>query len=100
MVNRARERLRRRMSAASPPLKRVFTGTSTAPACQIPSAARIHSTLLNDQMATRSPGPIRESLRSKEIWREPVKRPAGVREHADGPSTTDRKEVESWQPKV
>ena len=33
-VTRARARLRARMSAASPPLKRVLTGTSTAPACE------------------------------------------------------------------
>ena len=55
-VTRTRARLRVRMSAASTPLNRVLTGTSTAPAWNRPSTATTHSALLNAQMATRSPG--------------------------------------------
>jgi hypothetical protein len=44
----------RAMYAASPPLKRVLSGTSTAPARSAPRAASIHSAQLGAQMATRS----------------------------------------------
>ena len=54
-------RLRDRMSAASAPLNRVFTGTSTAPAWNRPSAATIHSALFGAQRATRSPGSTPEA---------------------------------------
>ncbi|AGC64394.1 hypothetical protein MULP_04905 [Mycobacterium liflandii 128FXT] len=43
------------MSAASSVLKRVLTGTSTAPAVSSPKAAMIHSAELGAQTATRSP---------------------------------------------
>ena len=55
-VTSTRAPLRERTSAASAPLKRVFTGTRTAPAANRPSAATIHSTQLPHQIATRSPG--------------------------------------------
>jgi hypothetical protein len=55
-VTRHRAPLRRRMAAASAPLKRVFTGTSTAPAWNNPSSATIHLPLLGAHTATRSPG--------------------------------------------
>ena len=54
-VTSTRARLRARMSAASVPLKRVFTGTSTAPAPDRPRNATIHSVQLKAQTATRSP---------------------------------------------
>ncbi len=55
-VTRTLAPLRTRMSAASVPLKRVLTGTSTAPAWKTPSTATTHSAQLKAQMATRSPG--------------------------------------------
>ena len=45
----------RMMYAASPPLNRVLSGTSTAPARKSPSAASIHSAQLGAHMAARSP---------------------------------------------
>ncbi len=60
-VTRARARLRARMSAASTPLNRVFTGTSTAPAWSRPSTATIHSALLGAHSATRSPASMPEA---------------------------------------
>ena len=64
-VTRALARLRTRMSAASVPLNRVSTGTSTrADLEQAQRAATIHSVQLNAQMATRSPGPIPEATRA------------------------------------
>jgi len=41
--------------AASLPLKRVFTVTTTAPARKAPSAAITHSAMLGAQIAMRSP---------------------------------------------
>ncbi len=55
-VTSSRARLRTRRSAASAPLNRVFTGTSTAPAAKTPRTATTHSAQLPHQMATRSPG--------------------------------------------
>ncbi len=63
-VTSARAPLRAMMSAASPPLKRVLMGTRTAPACQRPSAATIHSELLKAQIATRSPGSMLDATRA------------------------------------
>ena len=54
--NSIRAPLRPRMSAASRPLNRVFSGTRTPPAPCTPSAAAIHSWMLGAQMAARSPG--------------------------------------------
>jgi hypothetical protein len=47
--------LRRSTSAASAPLKRVFSGTRTAPADTAPSAETIQSRVFGAQIATRSP---------------------------------------------
>jgi hypothetical protein len=44
------------MYAASVPLKRVLSGTRTAPADTAPSEETIQSRVLGAQMATRSPG--------------------------------------------
>ena len=55
-VTRTRAPLRARMTAASAPLKRVLTGTRTAPAANTPRAATVHSAQLPHQIATRSPG--------------------------------------------
>ena len=43
--------------ATSSPLKRVLTGTTTAPASWAPKNASTHSMLLGRRMATRSPRP-------------------------------------------
>ena len=53
---RIRARLRTRMSAASPPRKRVLSGTTTPPAAMAPKAPISQSGPLGAQMATRSPG--------------------------------------------
>lgn len=61
MTNSSRARLLRRMYAASVPLKRVFSGTSTAPAVTAPSAETIQSRVFGAQIATRSPGSTPEA---------------------------------------
>ena len=60
------------MSAASAPLNRVLTGTSTAPAWNRPSAATIHSAQLEAQMATRSPGSMPEATSAAPNGRDAV----------------------------
>ena len=55
-MTRTRAPLRERTTAASAPLKRVLTGTRTAPAAKRPRAATVHSAQLPHQIATRSPG--------------------------------------------
>lgn len=57
VMNSSFARLRARTSAVSPPLKRVFSGTSTAPAETAPSAETIQSREFGAQRATRSPTP-------------------------------------------
>ncbi len=55
VTNSSRAPLPRSTSTASPPLKRVFSGTRTAPADTAPSAATIQSRELGAHTATRSP---------------------------------------------
>lgn len=55
VTNSSRARLRDSTYAASVPLKRVLSGTSTAPADTAPRAETIQSRVFGAQMATRSP---------------------------------------------
>ena len=55
-VNSRRAPLLPSTHAASSPLNRVFTGTSTPPAAWMPSAASTHAALFGAQIAARSPG--------------------------------------------
>jgi len=50
------------MYAASEPLNRVFTGTSTPPAVVMPSAATSHSSEFGAHTATRSPHPMPDAM--------------------------------------
>ena len=50
--------VRRRISPASRPFSRVFSGTMLAPSVCAPMAATTHSRQLGAQIATRSPAPI------------------------------------------
>ena len=55
-VNSRRTSARPRMYDASPPFRRVFTGTTTPPAVCVPSAATAHSAMFGPHTPTRSPG--------------------------------------------
>ncbi|GDY44787.1 hypothetical protein SANT12839_056690 [Streptomyces antimycoticus] len=86
VMNRCEARVRRSTYAASAPLKRVLTGTSTPPAVTAPSAATTQSVVLGAQIAARSPGSRPEATHAAAA--RSIRAPSSAYEIRARPSTT------------